>query len=769
MLQLKNIYKSYITGGNKQIALDGINLKFRESEFVTILGPSGSGKTTCLNIIGGLEHYDKGDLIINGKSTKDFNDSDWDSYRNNTIGFIFKDYNLIPHLSILENVQVAISLTDLSKEEKKKKALDALERVGIKDYMRKTSEFLSRDEMQRVAIARALVNDPKIILADEPTGNLESNSSLEIMNLMKELFKDKLVIVVTQNEQIAKNYATRVILFRDGEIVSDSNPLKEDLHKKNISLKKTNMGLCMATKLAIRDISNKKMRTFFYMLISSVGIIGIAIVVSLMAGFEQKIDNYEKDTLADFPIVIDESDNNFDIYSQIGKIKNIQEYNEKFELYTNEEVVYPYDWEANSKSHKNRITEEYVRYIKNMDSNLFSAISYDNQINMNILKKDEKGRVSILDTSAIDFSSYPEGNEKEKYLEQNYDLLYGYYPTDKEDIVLIVDQYNRIDSNVLKALGVDYSKENNVKFDELIGKEYKMVLNDEFYQKNGKYFSTDSSDRNLEKLYNSKNSLTLSITGILRAKKDNNLSHLSQGIAYSNELSNYYIDNCKKSKIVEEQKKLNYNIITGQRFEGNKEQVLQSLGASSVPLSITIYPKNFEAKSDILEYLNKYNQGKDESETILYEDTSTIINQLSSNIMKCINMVLISFASLVVITSLITMFVITYISVLERKNEICILRVLGTRKRDIIRMFNVENTMIGLLSGVLGVFIAYIFIIPLNYMLKVTTEISNIAILNPKYAVLLIAISIVIALVGGFIPARIASRKDPVEFLKSKY
>ena len=388
---------------------------------------------------------------------------------------------------------------------------------------------------------------------------------------------------------------------------------------------------------------------------------------------------------------------------------------------------------------------------------------------MNILKKDEKGRVSILDTSAIDFSSYPEGNGKEKYLEQNYDLLYGYYPTDKEDIVLIVDQYNRIDSNVLKALGVDYSKENNVKFDELIGKEYKMVLNDEFYQKNGKYFSTDSSDRNLEKLYNSKNSLTLSITGILRAKKDNNLSHLSQGIAYSNELSNYYIDNCKKSKIVEEQKKLNYNIITGQRFEGNKEQVLQSLGASSVPLSITIYPKNFEAKSDILEYLNKYNQGKDESETILYEDTSTIINQLSSNIMKCINMVLISFASLVVITSLITMFVITYISVLERKNEICILRVLGTRKRDIIRMFNVENTMIGLLSGVLGVFIAYIFIIPLNYMLKVTTEISNIAILNPKYAVLLIAISIVIALVGGFIPARIASRKDPVEFLKSKY
>ncbi|MGN1033703.1 MAG: ABC transporter permease, partial [Intestinibacter sp.] len=357
---------------------------------------------------------------------------------------------------------------------------------------------------------------------------------------------------------------------------------------------------------------------------------------------------------------------------------------------------------------------------------------------------------------------------KEKYLEQNYDLLYGYYPTDKKDIVLIVDEYNRVDKNILKALGVDCSRGENVKFDELIGKEYKIILNDEFYKKNGKYFTTDISDKNLEKLYNSKKSLTLSITGILRVKKNNNLHDISQGIACSNELTSYYINNCKKSKIVEEQKKSNYNVITGQHFEGDKEQVLNSLGASSVPSSITIYPKSFEAKTEILEYLNKYNEGKDESKTILYEDTSTIINKLSSNIMKCITLVMISFASLVMITSLITMFVITYISVLERKNEICIFRVLGTRKRDIIRMFNVENAIIGFLSGVLGVFIAYIFIIPLNYILKSTTELSNIAILNPKYAVLLIITSIAIALVGGFIPARIASRKDPVEFLKSK-
>ena len=768
MLQLKNVYKSYITGGNKQIALDGINLKFRESEFVTILGPSGSGKTTCLNIIGGLEYYDKGDLIINGRSTKDFSDSDWDSYRNNTVGFIFKNYNLIPHLSILENVQVAISLTDLSKEEKQKKALEALDKVGIKDYMRKTSEFLSRDEMQRVAIARALVNDPKIILADEPTGNLDSKASLEIMDLMSEVFKDKLVIVVTQNEQIAKSYATRIISFRDGEIVYDSNPLKEDLHQRNILLKKTAMGVGMAMKLAARDMSNKKVRTFLYMLVSSVGIIGIAILISLITGFEQKIDDYEKNTLADFPIVIDNAYGSLDIYAKIDKIKDIQKDNDNFELYTNEDIIYPYDWEANSKSHKNQITDEYVEYIKNMDRDLFSAISYKSQVNMNILKKDDNGRVSILDTSAINFSSYPEGNGQENYLEQNYDLLYGYYPTDKSDIVLVVDEYNRVDSDILKDLGVDCEKEKNIKFDEIIGKEYKIILNDEFYKKKGKYFTTDISDKNLQKLYNSKKSLTISITGIIRAKKDSNLSDLSQGIGYSNELSSYYINNCKKSKIVEEQKKSDYNVITGQRLEDDKQQSLNLLGASSVPSSITIYPKDFESKGKILAYLDKYNEGKSEPQTILYEDTSTIVNQLSSNIIKCITIALVSFISLVIIISLIMMFVITYISVLQRKNEVCILRVLGARRRDILRMFNVENGVIGFLSGVLGVIIAYIFIIPLNYILKSTTEISNIAVLKPKYAILLIITSIVITLVGGFIPAKIASKKDPVEFLKSE-
>lgn len=792
MLQLKNIYKSYMTGGSRQIALDGINLKFRKSEFVTLLGPSGSGKTTCLNIIGGLEHPDKGDLIINGKSTKDFSDSNWDSYRNSFVSFIFKKNTLIPHLSILENVKIAISLTDLSKEEKQQKALDALNRVGIKDYMRKTSEFLSKEEIQRVAIARALVNDPKIILADEPTGNLDSKSSIEIMNLMKEVFKDKLVIIVTQNHQIAKFYATRVITFRDGEVMYDSNPLKEDLYQEDINLKRINMRISTAVKLAIRDISNKKMRTFLCILMSSIGIIGLAFIISLITGFNEKISSYENDTLADFPIIINKTYNELNISENLQKSINTKDNEDNFELYTDEEIIYSYNSDGNNKEHKNQITQEYIKYIQDMDKSLFSAISYDSQVNMNILKKDESGKVAMLDTSAINFSSYPEDNGGEKYLEKNYDLLYGYYPTDKNDIVLIVDEYNRLDTNVLNALGIDCEQNEKVEFDKLIGKEYKIVFNNEFYKKNGDYFYIDSSEKNLNKLYNSKKSMSVNITGILRAKKNNSLSNLPNGISYSNELCNYYIKNCQKSEIVKAQKSLNYNVITGQSFENNKvkgttvseisgvnvlsninqsstkDQMISSLGASFIPSKIIIYPKNFEAKSDIVEYLNKYNEGKNQDQAVLYKDTSTIINKLSTNIMKSIIMVLITFVSLLLLISIITIFVLTCISVLERKREACILRVLGARKRDIICLFAAENLIIGLLSGILGIAMAYIFIIPVNYTLNKITGLPNTAILKPKNALLIIIISILITLIGGYIPAKIASRKNPVEILKNE-
>lgn len=789
MLQLKNIYKSYITGGSRQIALDGINLKFRESEFVTILGASGSGKTTLLNIIGGLEHFDKGDLIINGKSTKEFTDSNWDSYRNTTVGFIFKNYNLIPHLSILENVKMAVSLSDLSKQEIQEKSIEALNKVGIKDYMKKTSEYLSKDEMQRVAIARALVNDPKIILADEPTGNLDSRCSMEIMDLIKDVFKDKLVIMVTQNPHISQKYANRIITVRDGEVIEDTNPLKDELHQKPIKLNKTKLKISTGIRLAIRDISNKKLRTFFYILISSIGIMGIALIVALIEGFNEKINNYENDSLANYPIVIDKVYNNSYIY-KTDSDKQDTENIDDLKSHKDENVIYPYDSDEDDSKHKNQITQKYIQYIKNMDKSLFSAISYESQVNMNILKKDEDGKISILDTSSINLSSYPKDYGDGTYLEQNYDLLYGYYPTNQNEVVLVVDEYNRLDTEILNALGVNYNNNKKIEFDELIGKEYKIILNNEFYKKNNNYFYIDSSEENLDELYNSKKAITISITGILRAKKSNNLYDLPQGISYSNELCNYYIENCIKSDIVKVQENSDYNVITGQKFKNSnvnegvvtkisgvnilnninqsvtKNQMLSSLGASFLPSSITIYPKDFESKSDIIEYLDNYNKDKPKDEKVLYKDTSTPINKLSTSIMRAITIVLIVFGSLVFLISLITIFVLTYASTLERKREVSILRVLGSKKRDIIRLFNIENIIIGLLSGVFGVFMAYVFIMPMNFILERIIDLPNIAVLKIENTLILIVISILITLIGGFIPAKIASRKDPVEFLK---
>ena len=424
-----------------------------------------------------------------------------------------------------------------------------------------------------------------------------------------------------------------------------------------------------------------------------------------------------------------------------------------------------------------------------MDRDLFSAISYESQVNMNILKKDDDGEISILDTSSINLSSYPEDYGDGKYLEQNYDLLYGYYPINKNEVILVVDEYNRLDSNILNALGVDYDNK-KIEFDELIGKEYKIILNNQFYKKKDNYFYIDNSQENLKKLYNSKEAVTLSITGILRAKKSNNLYSLPQGISYSNELCNYYIENCINSDIVKAQENSDYNVITGQGFKNNqdnegvvtqisgvnilsninqymtKNQMLSSLGASFLPLSITIYPKDFESKNEIIEYLDNYNKGKVENEKVLYKDTSTSINKLSTSIMKGITIVLVVFATLTFLISLITIFVLTYASTLERKREVCILRVLGSKKRDIIRLFNIENIIIGLLSGAVGVLMAYIFIMPMNFLLEKITDLSTIAVLRLENALFLIIISVVITLIGGFIPTKIASKKDPVEFLK---
>ncbi|MDV4151086.1 ATP-binding cassette domain-containing protein [Clostridium sp. AL.422] len=784
MLSLKNITKSYVTGEFKQIALGGVSLNFRQNEFVAILGPSGSGKTTCLNIIGGLDKYDSGDLIINGKSTREFKDSDWDAYRNNSIGFIFQSYNLINHLSILYNVEIGMTLSGVSAPEKHKKALEVLERVGLKDHVFKRPNQLSGGQMQRVAIARALANDPDIILADEPTGALDSKTSIQIMNLIKDIAKDKLVIMVTHNSDIAKEYADRIVEFRDGYVISDTNPLEAEKSSVSYSLKKTSMSFFTALKLSGMNIKTKKWRTFLTAFASSIGIIGIALILSLSNGFDKQIDIFESDTLSGFPIIISQKAAEVDINSMMEHSREMRkeimgEDKEDTSKYPETNFIYPYNSKENTIIHTNKLSDEYVKYIESINENLLSGISLTRLVNMNLLKKVDNIATPI-NASDLKLSSYPIkiDSNSEGYLETSYDLLAGSFPKTMNDLILVVDEYNKLDTAILEALGIDSNVE-EINFNDIIGYEIKAILNNDYYKKIGNYFTLTGNPNNMIEIYNNERAIPLNITGILRIKKDVTIPVLSQGLSYSDELSKYFIEDAKKSEVVKAQEEVSYNIFTGESFKqdsnvrnsrntNTKDNLLASIGATSIPYMITLYPKDFATKKAITDYLDVWNEGKDKEDVIVYNDMASTFVSLSGGIMDAITMVLIAFAGISLIVSLIMVGIITYISVLERTKEIGVLRALGARKKDIARVFNAETFIVGSCSGILGIVIAYLLTFPINNILYDITDLKNVAILNPVHAIVLVIISVLLTMLGGTIPAKIASKKDPVEALRTE-
>lgn len=783
MLSLKNVKKSYITGDFKQVALNGVSLNFRENEFVAILGPSGSGKTTCLNVIGGLDKYDSGDLIINGKSTKEFKYSEWDAYRNNSIGFVFQSYNLISHLSILDNVEMGMTLSGVSATEKHKKALEVLERVGLKDHIHKRPNQLSGGQMQRVAIARALANDPDIILADEPTGALDTKTSVQIMDLIKDIAKDKLVIMVTHNPELANNYADRIVEFRDGSIISDTNPLQEENSNSSYILKKTSMSFLTALKLSGMNIRTKKWRTFLTAFASSIGIIGIALILSLSNGFDKQIDIFESDTLSGFPIMISKQAAEIDINSMMEHSKEMRNQesgdNEDSSKFPNTDVVYPYNSKENTIMHTNKLSDEYVKYIEGIDESLLSGLSFTRLVNMNLLKSD--GSIATpINSSDLNLSSYPikiDGNS-EGYLESSYDLLAGSYPKTMNDLILVVDEYNKLDTSVLEALGIDSTKE-EISFNDIVGYEIKAILNDDYYKKLGNYYTLAGNPNDMSEIYNNERAIPLKIAGILRVKEDVSIPVLSQGLSYSDELSKYFIEDAKKSEVVKAQEEASYNIFTGESFKkesdmrdsGNtntKENILASIGATSTPYMITLYPKDFATKEAITDYLDDWNEGKDKEDIIIYNDMASTFVSLSGGIMDAITMVLVAFAAISLVVSLIMVGIITYISVLERTKEIGVLRALGARKKDITRVFNAETFIIGSCSGILGIVIAYLLTFPTNRILYNITDLKDVAVLNPVHAIVLVIISVCLTMIGGSIPAKMASKKDPVEALRTE-
>ena len=819
MLELKKIYKEYITGDFKQIALDKVNLNFRKNEFVSILGPSGSGKTTLLNIIGGLDNYTSGNLIINEVSTKDFKDNDWDIYRNHRVGFIFQNYNLIGHQSILSNVELALTLSGVGKSERRKKAILALKKVGLEKHINKNPNQLSGGQMQRVAIARALVNDPDILLADEPTGALDSTTSQQIMKLLKEVAKDKLVIMVTHNPELARAYSTRIIELRDGSIISDSNPyvgkvntVEDEIIRKN-KTKKTHMSFKTALGLSFNNLKTKKGRTILTAFAGSIGIIGIALILSLSNGVNKYIERVEAETLSSYPLTImEESADLTEVMGILASGKDKEINHDKDKIYSNTIMNKMFNSFV-TKVSKNDL-KTFKKYLDNNDEigKYVNEIKYSYNIDLNIFNTyngelvkvnpsnlmSDLGMINSNEMSSM-YSSFGMGSNdvfvelmdnKENVLSQ-YDLIYGSYPKKYDEVVLIVNSNNEISDYTLYALGLKEQKmlkemmynvmkgeevdDTNLEFsyEDICNIEFKLMINTDLFTKEGNRYVDRSNDLNYVNSILDK-SVPLKVVGILRGN-DDSVSYVSKtgGVGYTSKLTEYVINNVKNSSIVHEQENnKEVNIFTGSSFELGEsyEDNLRKLGVTSVdnPSSISIYSKDFEAKENVVRIIDEYNKEALEEKKITYTDTIGLLINNVTTIVNIISYVLIAFVSISLVVSSIMIGIITYISVLERTKEIGILRSIGASKKDIARVFNAETFIIGLFAGCMGIIITLILNIPINVIINNLSGISGITKLPLAGSIILIIISVLLTMLGGLIPSKIASNKEPVLALRTE-
>lgn len=848
MLELKNITKNYKTEDFSQTALKDVNLNFRQSEFVSILGPSGSGKTTLLNIIGGLDNYSSGDLIINGTSTKEYKDRDWDTYRNHKVGFVFQSYNLIPHQSILANVELALTLSGVTKTTRRKKAIEALKKVGLENHINKRPSQLSGGQMQRVAIARALVNNPDILLADEPTGALDSKTSTQIMDLLAEVAESRLVIMVTHNPELAQNYSNRIIEVKDGVVLNDSNPYDgEKQTEKKSRNRKTNMKFMTALHLSLNNLLTKKGRTILTASAGSIGIIGIALILSLSNGVQEYINNVQEETLTSYPISIDRT--NIDMTSIMTNAIEKQEQSknrEKNKIYSNNTISDTLSIMSSSVQSNN--LEKFKSFLEKDSSikDYTSTITYNYPLELQLYDSDYKEKIiqvnpdTVLETIGMDKMAggmnimmsnvWTSMFENDELNDKMYDVVKGRMPKSYNEVVLLVDKDNRISDYCLYALGLKSqeelkkiyesvlageevsSEETSYEYDELIGLTFKFLLNTDYYKKENDIWTYQKDN---EKYLKSKldKAEEISIVGILKPSEDALVSTSTMGgILYTKDLERYIIEKIQSSKIIEEQKaKKDTNILTGLKFSNKEfsmkdlsleqqkylasltteeasevinrykeeasatyESTLESLGAIDFdkPSSINIYAKDFESKDSIKQLIEDYNKTEEdegrEENIISYSDLVGMLMSSVTDIINIISYVLIAFVSISLIVSSIMIGIITYISVLERTKEIGILRAIGASKKDVSRVFNAETLIIGLASGLLGIGITLLLNIPINIVVQNLTQVKGISALPLVGALSLVLISIILTLTAGLIPSRMASKKDPVEALRSE-
>ena len=773
MLQLKNIIKKYKTGGNEVEVLKSVNISFRESEFVSILGASGSGKTTLLNIIGGLDKYSSGDMLLLGRSTTEFKDRDWDSYRNGTIGFVFQSYNLISHLSVLENVKLALSISGESNKENYAKAKKVLEDVGLGDHINKKPNQLSGGQMQRVAIARALVTEPKIILADEPTGALDSKTSVQIMELIKEISKEKLVIMVTHNPELAKTYSDRIVRLRDGEIIEDTNPFVEETSNSDYSLKKTAMAFSSAIKSSFKNLLTKKFRTLMTIIASSIGIISIGLVLAISSGMDKYIQTMQNENLSNIPIMINANQINFGLSTEDDSSEQDAKGNE----------LVP---KSRRDVHRNLYTvdalgtgETFINYIQNKAKDYYSSIDFVKGYQVMALKKNAKGDVSAVKGDQKSFrgeSIFGVLPEDKNMILKQYEVVKSSesnfeYPKGNE-LVLFTAYNNEIDKDTLRALGFDGNSK--VKYDDILGKEFSIVDNNSYYKKIADRFIPAETD---DKMYNA--GTKVKVVAILKAK--DNVTNPNFTLGYTRELQKTMLDKEVKSDIVvAQQADKTKNIITGEKMDADTaEQVLATLGADVAPSSINIYPKTFADRDKIAEVINDFNKKVSEKYgansadyhkySITYADMAKQMTSIMSQMINTISLILTAFAGISLIVSSIMIGILTYVSVVERTKEIGILRAIGARKKDITRIFIAEAGLIGFASGAIGVLVAMGLAIPISSSIANALKIESFsANLDVKAIVGLILLSLVLTLIASIIPSRMAAKKDPVEALRTE-
>ena len=773
-LKLMDVKKTY-TSGEHVIAVKGVTVGFRQHELVSILGPSGCGKTSLLNIIGGLDQYESGDLLINGISTTKYKERDWDAYRNHSIGFVFQSYNLIGHQTILQNVEIAMTLSGVKPAERKRRAKQALSEVGLSKHIKKKPNQLSGGQMQRVAIARALVNNPDIILADEPTGALDSHTSEQIMDILKTVSETRLVIMVTHNTEQAEIYSDRIIRMLDGQIVSDSDPLHEDVFIEEttpktdkIKIKKTSMSMQSAMMLSFRNLLTKRGRTLTTAFAGSIGIIGVALVLALSNGLSTYLDSMQSSTLSGLPINI-----------TAGTVEGIGESSStttNLTEFPTQNVIYPFRSDADNQKHTNKITDPYLNYIEEMKTDLpnsVSNITFNYGLHLNLLAKGQD--------TVVDFNKRDEFNGKSYWqqLPENQDLILSQYdligegsrlPTQLNEVALVVDKYNRLEKDFFEKIGISDVK-SNYSLTDFIGKTVlKVIPNNLFYTRKSNDLFVAATPDNYSNLYNDSSGTNLKITGILRPKDGANGALLTEGFAYSSKLTKAMLEDAQQSVIAKTQAKSRLDVLSGTSFVDKeaRERAEILLGVMTKPIGIDIFPRDFEGKEQIKGYLDQYNDERSDTDKIIYSDFAEGITSMTKKLLDGITYVLTGFAGISLFVSTVMIGIITYVSVIERTKEIGILRSVGARKRDISRVFNAETIIVGLAAGVLGVGITYVITYPVNLLIQKFADISNIANLSPVHAIYLILGSTLLTLIAGVFPSRMAAAKDPVEALRNE-